>query len=184
MLELRRFADRDDCRMVIAAYDRSRGVYGANIGDPFFDGRVMWISSFPDTENAARRILQQWRHRATAVASMWAGQRMYSDTIQVVRWNGQAMPAHRDHRNADGSPNPTPWREWAGIIYLNDGYDGGRLLFPETGESYVPFAGALVLFPGEWLHGVEAASGAPRYTAPGWFTRDPSRVDPWAAYAF
>jgi hypothetical protein len=41
-----------------------------------------------------------------------------------------------------------------------------------------------VLFPGEWLHGVEAAVGGPRYTAPAWFTRDLVHADPWAAHNF
>src|ERR1700722_2165443 len=110
MLELRCFADPDDCAAVIGAYERSRNAHGAIVGDAFFDRRVMWIGSFPDPENVARRILQQWRHRATAVASMWAGHRLYSDTIQVVRWDGQAMPPHRDHCHPDGSANPTPSR--------------------------------------------------------------------------
>lgn len=184
MLELHRFADPVDCHTVIAAYERSREARGAIIGDPFFDRRVMWINSFPDTENPARRILQQWRHRATLVASMWSGQRMYSDLIQVVRWDDQAMPPHRDHCHADGSANPTPWREWAAIIYLNDGFAGGRLIFPETGENYRAVAGALLLFSGASLHGVERATGGARYTAPAWFTRDAARADPWAAHRF
>ena len=184
MLELRRFADPDDCAAVIAAYERSRGAHGAIVGDPFFDRRVMWIGSFPNSENPVRRILQHWRHRATAVASIWAGQTMYSDTIQVVRWDDQAMPPHRDHCHPDGSPNPSPWRELAGIIYLNAGYDGGRLIFPEIGESYRPVAGSLMLFSGALLHGVEAAAGAPRYTSPAWFTRDAARADPWAKVRF
>jgi 2OG-Fe(II) oxygenase superfamily len=98
----------------------------------------------------------------------------------VVRWNGQAMPAHRDHCNGDGSPNATPWREWAGIIYLNDDYTGGRLIFPESGTAYRPVAGALALFPASLLHAVEAGSVMPRYTAPLWFTGDPAHVDPFA----
>jgi hypothetical protein len=184
MLELCRFADPDDCRTVIAAYERSQATHGAIVGDPFFDRRVMWIGSFPDSENPARRILQRWRHRATVVVSMWSGQTMYSDTIQVVRWDDQAMPPHRDHRHPNGLPNPTPWREWAAIIYLNDDFAGGHLIFPETGENYIPVAGALVLFSGTSLHGVESASGGPRYTAPAWFTRDPTHADPWAAHRF
>jgi hypothetical protein len=67
LLELRRFADPDECGAEIAAYERSRASHGAVVGDPFFDRRVMWIGSFPDAENPARRILQQWRHRATEV---------------------------------------------------------------------------------------------------------------------
>jgi hypothetical protein len=184
MLELRNFADCDDCLSVIAAYERSRAAHGAVVGDPFFDRRVMWISSFPDSENDVRRILQRWRHRATAVASACAGARLYSDTIQVVRWDGQSMPPHRDHCHPDGSPNGTPWREWAGIIYLNDDFVDGRLVFPETDETYRPVTGSFVLFPGALLHGLESPTGGPRYTSPTWFTRNPLHEDPWAAVQF
>jgi hypothetical protein len=184
VLELRRFADPDDCAGVIAAYERSRQMHGAIVGDRFFDRRVMWIGSFPDSENVTRRILQHWRHRATIAASMLSGRQMYSDTIQVVRWDGQAMPPHRDHCHPDGSPNPTPWREWAGIVYLNDGYSGGRLVFPETGQTYTPVAGSLVLFHGAMLHAVEVGSGGPRYTSPAWFTSDLEHADPFANVRF
>ncbi len=177
MIEIRHFADPDDCRTVIAAYERCRPSRGTAIGDPFFDYRVLYISSFPDTENATRRILQRWRNRATAIASTWAGRRLYADTIQVVRWDGQAMPPHQDDRHPDGAPHLTPWREWAGVVYLNDEYSGGRLYFPHTGEAYQAVAGALVLFEGATLHGVEAVTRGVRYTSPAWFTSDPARED-------
>ncbi|HUA35830.1 MAG TPA: 2OG-Fe(II) oxygenase [Candidatus Binataceae bacterium] len=184
LLEVHKFADRDDCLSVIGAYERSQPGHGAVVGDPFFDRRVMWISSFPDSENDVRRTLQRWRHRATAIASAWAGERLFSDTIQVVRWDGQTMPPHRDHCNMDGTPNPTPWREWAGIIYLNDDFLDGRLLFPETGEGYRPMAGSFLLFPGALLHSLESSAGGPRYTAPMWFSRSSVHEDPWAAVQF
>jgi len=180
MIEICQFADPGDCDAVIAAYERCRGVHAASIGEAFWDGRVMGIASFPDSENQVRRILQRWRHRATALASIQAARVLYSDTILVVRWDGQAMPPHRDQCHADGTPNSTPWREWAGIIYLNDNYAGGRLIFPESRKAYRPVAGALVLFPASWLHGVEEATGVPRYTSPLWFTGNPARVDPFA----
>ena len=184
MIEIGQFADPDDCRTVIAAYDRCQPTRGGAIGDPFFDYRVLYIGSFPDAENATRRILQRWRNRAAAIASAWACRRLYADTIQVVRWNGQAMPPHQDDRHPDGSPHRTPWREWAGVIYLNDDYDDGRLYFPQSGKAYHPAAGALVLFEGAALHGVEAVTRGIRYTSPAWFTSDPTREDVFARVVY
>jgi hypothetical protein len=169
--EIRNFAGRDEYAAVIAAYERCRG-QEATIGDPYWDRRALWIGHLPDSEMLARRILTRWRRRATALASLQAGRRLYPDAILVVRWDGEAMPPHRDHCLGDGTPNQTPWREWSGVVYLNEGYSGGQLIFPESDEVYHPVAGALVLFSAADLHGVAAADGPPRYTAPMWFTSD------------
>jgi hypothetical protein len=183
-IEIRRFANRSECAEVIAAYERCRSRHAADAGADFWNGRVIGIGGFPDVENDVRRILQRWRHRATAIVTVGAGRVLFSDSVMVVRWSGDAMPAHRDHCNSDGSPNATPWREWAGIVYLNDNYSGGRLMFPESGTAYRPTAGNLALFPAARLHAVEAGWGAPRYTAPLWFTGDPGRADPFAVVRY
>lgn len=162
---------------MIDGYERCRPASGTVIGDTFFDYRVLYIHSFPDPWIDVRRILHRWRNRAANIASIYATRRLYADTIQVVRWDGQAMPPHQDDRHPDGSPHLTPWREWAGVIYLNSDYAGGRLYFPATGEIYQPRAGALVLFEGAALHGVEAVTQGVRYTSPAWFTSDPAHED-------
>jgi hypothetical protein len=113
------------------------------------------INSFPDTENESRRILRRWRHRAVDILSQHLGYRVYSDTIQVVRWDGLKMPPHQDDRHPDGAPHNTPWRVWASVIYLNDNFEGGEIYFPETGESYQPLTGSLIIFEGRLRHGVE-----------------------------
>jgi len=183
MIEIAQFASPDECRTVIAAYDRccaNAHVYG----DPFFDHRVMFITSFPESEIQTRRIMQRWRDRETIAATEAARQQMYPDTIQIVRWTTEAMSPHQDDRHPDGSPNATPWREWAGVIYLNDDYEGGRIYFPETNEYYQPVAGSLVLFTAETRHGVEATRGGARYTSPAWFTRNPAHQDPLVGVVF
>lgn len=147
---------------------------------PFFDRRVLWINSFPDSENNVRRILQIWRQRAVEIVSENAGLPLYSDTIQVVRWDGQEMPPHQDNQHSDGSLHNTPWREWASVIYLNDDYDGGEIYFPDIGLSFKPVAGALLSFRGSLRHGVRAVTTGLRYTSPGWYSPDPRHEDPWA----
>jgi hypothetical protein len=185
LVEISQFAVPPECEAVVAAYERCRTKHAANTGEAFWESRVMGIGSFPDTENEARRILQRWRHCATGIALMLTARVLFSDTMLVVRWDGQAMPPHRDHCLADGTPNSTPWREWAGIIYLNDDYVGGCLVFPESGKTYRPVAGSLVLFPASVWHGVEeTVSGRPRYTSTLWLTSDPIHVDPLSTLNF
>src|SRR5260370_26259966 len=107
-----------ECEAVIAAYERCQSQHATNTGESFWDGRLMGIGSFPDTENEARRILQRWRHCATGIALMLTARVLFSDTMLVVRWDGQSMPPHRDHCLADGTANSTPCRECAGLVYL------------------------------------------------------------------
>jgi prolyl 4-hydroxylase len=184
MKEFPHFATLADCRTVIAAYDLSCKTVAERGGHPFWEGRVLGLHSLIYGTDDARGILQSWRQSATCAAVSCAARILFSDSVMVVRWEGQDMPPHRDHRNADGTPNDTPWREWAGVIYLNDEFDGGRLIFPELNIAYKPAAGSLVVFPATALHSVERAVGAPRYTAALWFTSDSAHVDALASEDF
>lgn len=58
----------------------------------------------------------------------------------------------------------------AGLIYLNDDYDGGELYFPDWGISIKPKAGTFVSFPGNknYLHGVKKIINGTRYTMSIW----------------
>lgn len=181
MTEIRDFARPEQCQIVIDAYERCRAASSFHVGDGFFDYRVLWINSFPDSENETRRILQSWRRRATALISQHAECTLYSDTIQVVRWTGEEMRPHRDDRHPNGRPHKTPWREWACIIYLNSDFDGGETYFPSDGGlQNKPVQCSLIFFQGARWHGVRAVSRGVRYTAPSWFTRDASREDKYA----
>ena len=182
MTEINGFSSEDECRLVIQAYERCRASRSHRVGDGFFDYRVLWINSFPDSENETRRILQRWRRRAVDFISGYVGQQVYSDTIQVVSWNGPAMPPHQDDRHPDGRPHKTPWREWASVIYLNSDFDGGELYFPDASDLsiYKPVTGSLVFFEGWRWHGVHAVTQGVRYTSPGWYSRDPLHEDIYA----
>lgn len=178
--QVKEFAAPEECRHVIDAYERCRAAESRSIDDEFFDYRVLWIDSFPDAENETRRILQRWRRQAVEILSQTTGRPLYSDTIQVVRWDGQEMPPHQDDRHPDGSPHNTPWREWASVIYLNDDYEGGEIYFPDLDVSYKPVAGVLLLFEGFLWHGVRAVGNGVRYTSPSWYSSDRQREDPAA----
>lgn len=184
LVEVRGFASSDDCRRVIAAYDRCRTTYGHSVGDGFFDYRVLWINSFPDQENAVRRILQQWRGQAVSIISRHVGQQVYSDTIQIVEWQGEEMPVHQDDRHPDGSPHNTPWRAWASVIYLNDDFEGGEIYFPDLEHSYKPVTGSLLFFEGWLRHGVRAVMRGSRYTSPSWYSTDAKHEDPYARIVY
>jgi hypothetical protein len=82
----------------------------------------------------------------------------------------------------------TPWREYAGVIYLNDNFTGGELFISSANPPIVlkPAKGMLVVFGGGdgFLHGVLPAYGNTRYTMPCWFTQDHTKKEnEFSAYA-
>lgn len=58
---------------------------------------------------------------------------------------GEEYKAHVD-------AGPSENRIVSGILYLNDDYEGGELVFPELGVTIKPKAGELVLFPSNYCY--------------------------------
>jgi len=50
------------------------------------------------------------------------------------------------------------------VIYLNDNFDGGELVYPESQTSIKPEAGMLVYHPGDQKHKVSKVISGNRYT--------------------
>jgi hypothetical protein len=53
----------------------------------------------------------------------------------------------------------------SGLLYLNDEYQGGELVFPKQGISIKPEAGSLIFFEGDYIkpHGVNQIVSGSRY---------------------
>jgi len=53
----------------------------------------------------------------------------------------------------------------SGLLYLNDDYEGGELVFPDQGLSIKPESGSLIFFEGDHKkpHGVNMVISGPRY---------------------
>jgi hypothetical protein len=171
-----------ECDLLIAAFERCRHLtFLTPSGDSFFDHRYIWFTTLPEAERPARRAMQRARRRIVeATKRFYREGELYSDSVQLVVWpDGVNMPPHADSAHPDGSPHPTPWRDYASVVYLNDGYEGGEIYFPNLGLRFTPKKGLLLAFKGGLLHshGVEKITRGPRYTMPAWYTRDPRHKD-------
>jgi hypothetical protein len=73
---------------------------------------------------------------------------------------------HSDNTNEDGSPSHFDINKYAAIIYLNEAYSGGEILFPEHMLEIKPQIGSLLVFPGgkENIHGVREVISGNRYS--------------------
>jgi len=183
IIEVPDFLPADACAALVACFERSGALLFRNpAGDPYWDNRYLWITSLPPAEAAAKRVMQAARRRVVAIlCDRYAEAALYSDSVQLVRWlPGQAMPPHADNAHPDGSPHGTPHRDYASVVYLNDGYEGGEIYFPHLGIERRPARGLMIAFPGgmEHFHGVREVRGAARYTMPAWYTRDIRERDP------
>lgn len=122
--------------------------------------RVKW----PKYPEELRKKLVEDR---IALAEKVYGKKLEIDNLNITLWReGDLMHPHSDY----GSNNEFPWREYASTIYLNDGYTGGEIYFPEWKMSHVPKKGQLVIFPGgEVKHGVTEIKSGRRLTSICWF---------------
>ena len=179
------FIDAEACDTLIRCFEANAERLHRMPGeDKFFDGRFINFGHIPATERPAKAIMQAARRRIAAALQRFYGETepLYSDTIQLVKWDrGQPMPPHMDNAHPDGAPHPTPHREFASVVYLNDDFLGGYLYFDRLKLALAPRKGALVAFRGgaAHRHGITEVLDGVRYTMPAW-SRSPPAVN-WAA---
>jgi Rps23 Pro-64 3,4-dihydroxylase Tpa1-like proline 4-hydroxylase len=88
-------------------------------------------------------------------------------TIDVVRWDpGSKLSLHADDLGYITD------NHIATLIYLNDDYEGGELVFETHGITIKPKVGDLLIFPGNlnYPHEVKEVVSGTRYTVPIWFS--------------
>ena len=88
---------------------------------------------------------------------------------------GDSHIAHADNERREHRrrvPNYTPQRDYTGLVYLNDNFTGGELVFPDRDVVIIPRPGLLVAFPSnhEFVHAVPKVLSGKRYSLPAWFT--------------
>ena len=114
---------------------------------------------------------------AWARATLNADMPLYLETVLLTGLaHGGCHPPPADNAalGADGIwlPNHTPARHVSAIAYLNSGFSGGELVFPELSIEIRPTPGLLVAFPSDagFVHLVRPVDGAIRYSMALWFT--------------
>jgi hypothetical protein len=90
------------------------------------------------------------------------------------------MPPHADNAYPDGQPHELAYRDLSGVLYLNDGFEGGSLYLTAQDVLVEPKAGTLVSMTGGFHHehGVVRVASGLRITIPFFTTFDKARADP------
>lgn len=179
----KQFLPFEQCDEVIKYYQNVAEEKKAK-GIGFFDDRLIWYTRVPDAE-PTKEIMRQSRVNTIQLIKKFyhIQHEIYGDSIQLVSWpEGLGMQPHYDNRHPNkNEPHTTPWREYAGVIYLNDNYTGGEFYMNSANPPIMlkPEKGMLVVFGcGEgYSHGVCPAYGHTRYTMPCWFTSDVTKQE-------
>jgi 2OG-Fe(II) oxygenase superfamily len=149
----------------------------------FWDSRFVWHWDLLESySRLAERMRDAQRSAAAIIAKSYAlTEPIYPDLLQIMSWPvGIHMPPHADNANPDGSPHAMAHRDFSGIVYLNDDYDGGEFYFTALDTLIKPKKGMLVAFTAgfDHEHAVLRVEGSQRLTMPFFFTFDRGRADP------
>ena len=88
---------------------------------------------------------------------------------------GDSHIPHADNQRREHGrwlPNHTPQRDYTALVYLNDNFTGGELVFPDRDVVIIPKPGLFVGFPSnhKFVHAVPNVLSGKRYSLPVWFT--------------
>lgn len=94
---------------------------------------------------------------------------------------GDSHIPHADNQRREHGrwlPNHTPQRDYTGLVYLNDNFTGGELVFPDRDVVIIPKPGLFVGFPSnhKFVHAVPNVLSGKRYSLPVWFTLTPANA--------
>lgn len=92
----------------------------------------------------------------------------HRETYKIGMYSGEKGGFFRQHR--DNFEAQLGYRRIASTIHLNDGYEGGGLMFPEYGDTiYRPNAGSAIAFSCQTLHEALPVTKGERFVIVGFF---------------
>ena len=173
-----------DCERVIDAFHAlADRIVRDDPVDRYWSGRYLWAADMVAQRPHAVQAMREATDRARGLVERFyrVSAPLYNDIFQLVQWPvGSSMRPHADRANPDGSPHGMPYRAFAGILYLNDDYEGGELYFTALDVAIKPRRGMFVGFTGGFRHEhavTRIESGAVRMTMPSFYSFDPRHAD-------
>lgn len=169
------FLNPDQCKFLCNLYDEMEE-HGSQLDYSYNRMVHLWdiqkqerLSEFGWMKKLAKRM------RDYVVGAYNLEEPLYVEAVFLARLGvGGSHPLHRDNCLVDGRPNHTPQRDLSSLLYLNSGFKGGTLVFPNQGKVQ-PSTGLLVAFPSgiNFPHQVEEVTKGFRYSMPVWYTFKP-----------
>ena len=128
-----------------------------------------------DSESASRMYGVSLRCKEKIELGLCTPELFVESLFVVCLLSGDSYSAHADNERREHGrwvPNHTHQRDYTGLVYLNDNFTGGELVFPNRDVVIIPKPGLLVAFPSnhKFVHAVPKVLCGKRYSLPVWFT--------------
>lgn len=174
------FLESEACDRLAKVYRESDGHYETWHKDPFWKGRLLSHRDVKNSfaQNSMRRIIRDARLN---VRAFYPSPPLYTDVLHIVGWpQGMKMPSHADNAHENGDIHEFHWRDYSGVLYLNDDFTGGGLHLPKQDILIQPRKGMFVSLPCglSHMHGVTEITLGTRITMAFFLTRDAAHADP------
>jgi hypothetical protein len=167
IVEYKDFLSKQECKDLIDYFNSSEDDWNVTC---FYASYVMDPNASFENKNSTAKTPEYFNELKTKlrnIAEDVSPKKLKNLSLSAHKWTPGAFASHHsDNTELDGTPNAWQDNKFVTIIYLNDNYDGGNLLFDAHGISISPSAGTVIAFdPGFTnLHGVSEVTSGVRYT--------------------
>lgn len=167
IVEYKNFLTGEECEEIIKLFNENTSLwqqscfYKSDVIDP---GSALQESS---SKLITKEYLNSIIQRIKILGDEVSGKKLINLTFSGHRWHpGSFASKHSDNTELDGTPNAWRDNKYATLIYLNEDYEGGELVFDEHNIQISPGKGSLMIFdPGfHNLHSVNEITNGIRYT--------------------
>lgn len=173
-----------ECTLLMRTFDELQElVFGASNEASFWDKRGLWYADvLKHRPEAAATMLTAMSRCLVEMRRFWKLKvPVYPDGLHMMSWKaGLFMPPHADNAYPDGNPHELAYRDISGVLYLNDGFEGGSLYLTAQDVLLKPRRGTMISMTGGFHHEhavIRVESGL-RITIPFFTTFDKARADP------
>lgn len=167
VVEIKNFLTKEECRNLIDYFEGySQGwqmtcFFNARVMDPLAPYEAGTDTGVSDV------YIKNLRTRLQNEAEKVFSRDLRNLSLSAHKWlTGAYADFHSDNTELDGTPNA--WREnkLVTIVYLNDDYQGGNLVFRDHDIDIAPEAGTVVVFDVGYqnIHGVTEVKSDTRWT--------------------
>lgn len=178
IIEKENFID-DQSLSDLNSYLESTSDWKVTPDNPLWDKRLISFESIND-ENI-KKIFKQIKMsiQNEIMDTFHLDKELYCELFEFARTPvGLVTNPHSDSTGNDGEDNGTSYRDYSAILYLNNKFSGGNLVFTKQNKTVVPKPGLLAMFEStfENMHNVEEVLTGERYTITSFWTFDKQKA--------
>jgi Family of unknown function (DUF6065)/2OG-Fe(II) oxygenase superfamily len=164
--------NKEKCALLVRTFEELQELaFGASDVAAFWDKRGLWYSDvLKHDREAAKAMMAALGRCLIEMKRFWKlNVPIYGDGLHMMSWKpGLFMPPHADNAYPNGKPHDLAHRDLSGVLYLNDGFEGGGLYLTAQDVLVRPKTGTFVSMSGGFHHehGVVRVESGMRITIP------------------